>query len=83
MDLKSYLQTMTIPARKDFARKAGTSLGHLTNISYGHSTMRPQLCVAVERLSDSKVKREDLRSDYADIWPDLAPPAAKPKRKAR
>jgi DNA-binding transcriptional regulator YdaS (Cro superfamily) len=49
-------------------------------------------CLAIERATDGKIGRRELREDWADIWPELkgagAPAAApahrsKPKRTAR
>lgn len=44
---------------------------------YGGRLPGPEYCLAIERATDGKVTRADLRpDDYWRIWPDLPAPTA-------
>lgn len=60
MDLKSYLQTMTLVERRDFAKRVGSSAGHLNNVSYGYRPCAESLAIEIEKASDGKVTCEEL-----------------------
>lgn len=62
MDLKTYLNTLEISARADFAARCGTSVGHLRNIGYG-KICGEKLAVDIERESGRRVVCETLRPD--------------------
>ena len=73
MQLKTFLAAMSRTERLAFAKKVGTSAGHLTNASYGYAPLNPAICVAIERESDRIVTRQELRpKDWQAIWPELA-----------
>lgn len=73
MDLKTYLQSLPTAKRKEFAKKCGTTLGHMTNVSYAIKTCGPELAVAIERESKKAVTRKELRpNDWKRIWPEVA-----------
>ena len=73
MDLKTYVKSLPLSERDDFALAVGTTPGHLRNIMYGCSLASPAIAVAIERLSGGQVSRLELRPDDAlAIWPDLA-----------
>lgn len=73
MDLKTYVKSLPVGERDDFALAVGTTPGHLRNIMYGCSLASPAIAVAIERLSGGQVSRRELRPDDAlAIWPDLA-----------
>lgn len=63
MNLKSYLQTMSLAERETFARRCETSAGHLRNISYGYRSCAEMLAIAIERESGGKVRCEEMRPD--------------------
>ena len=63
MDLKSYLQTMTLVERDAFAIRCGTTAGHLRNISYGDKPCGESLAINIERESEGAVPCEKLRPD--------------------
>jgi DNA-binding transcriptional regulator YdaS (Cro superfamily) len=71
MDLKSYLSPLSADQREAFAKRCGTTRGHLQNVAYG-KTCAPALATAIELNSGGKVKRKDLRDDWKRIWPELA-----------
>jgi hypothetical protein len=70
MDLKSYFYSLPPDERERFALEAGTTLGHLRNCAYG-KPVSPALAVSIERLSNRKVTRRELRADWLQIWPEL------------
>lgn len=72
MLFKNYFFQLDALARKDLAERVGTSVGHLTNFSYGYTMLNPAVCVAIERESACAVTRQELRpSDWKEIWPEL------------
>ncbi|MBK6414086.1 YdaS family helix-turn-helix protein [Sphingopyxis sp.] len=62
MDLKTYLKTLNPDGREVFARRCGTSAGHLRNIAYG-KVCGEKLAVDIERESGRRVICETLRPD--------------------
>lgn len=74
MDLRAFLRLKTPDARKSFADRCGTSIGHLNNIMYGIKSCATDLAVRIERESEGAVTRPELRSDWANHWPELSPP---------
>jgi DNA-binding transcriptional regulator YdaS (Cro superfamily) len=79
MDLKAYLSPMTKDEREAFAKRCGSSRGHLQNICYGKKCAA-ELAAAIERES-KVVTRQELRpKDYWLVWPELpAPVKAAPR----
>ena len=71
MQFKNYFFGLSTEDRKDFATKVGTSVGHLTNHSYGYVPLAPALCVAIEQTTRKAVTRQELRPDWRLIWPEL------------
>jgi hypothetical protein len=84
MDLKTYLKSLDDEdARAAFAQRCETTLGHMRNCMYVEGKrLAPDVCVLVERHSDKKVTRQELRpDDWHRIWPELVTadhPAPKP-----
>lgn len=73
MQFKTYFFSLSKQERADFAKKVGTSPGHLTNFSYGYTPLDPKVCVAIERESFRVVTRQELKpNDWQEIWPELA-----------
>jgi DNA-binding transcriptional regulator YdaS (Cro superfamily) len=72
MQLRDFIKSLPDEeARKAFAARCGTSIGHLRNVGYGKSCA-PALAVAVERESSSAVKRQELcPANWRAIWPEL------------
>ena len=71
MLFKPYFFELALEARKTFAEKVGTSVGHLTNFAYGYTPLAPAVCVSVERESKGQVTRQEMRDDWRAIWPEL------------
>lgn len=63
MELKTFLETMSLEQRDAFAARCGTSAGHLRNISYGYKPCGEKLAIDIERESDGAVQCEKLRPD--------------------
>lgn len=62
-------------ARAEFARRVGSSLGHLRNVGYGYKPCGPKLAALIWAESRKAVSRESLcPDDYWLIWPDLKAP---------
>lgn len=63
MELKTYLETMTLAQRDAFAARCDTTAGHLRNISYGYKPCGESLAINIERESERGVTCEELRPD--------------------
>lgn len=71
MDLKTHIQSMQRPERELLAVACETTLGHLTNVSYGKSCSA-LLAAHIERHTKGAVMRWDMRpDDWHQIWPEL------------
>lgn len=71
MELKTYLKTLTLAERADFASRTGSTRGHLQNVAYGYRSCATDLAVRIERESELQVRRWDLLGDWANHWPEL------------
>lgn len=71
MDLKTYLAALPPEEREAFAVRCGTTAGHMRNVMYGQKTCATDLAVQIEKQSARAVTRRELRSDWADHWPEL------------
>lgn len=60
MNIRDYLKQMNRDQRTDFAKRCGTSLGHLQNVAYGYKPCNPDLAMAIEEESGHAVKVETL-----------------------
>lgn len=81
MDLKTYLTALPPEQREQFAVACLTTAGHMRNVMYGLKSCATDLAVRIEQQSNGKVTRQELRTDWADHWPELrakgAPRAAR------
>jgi DNA-binding transcriptional regulator YdaS (Cro superfamily) len=85
MELKEFLRQLPDDlSREAFAKACGTSLGHMKNTFYvAGKALAPAVCVRVERMSEGKVRRWELRTlDWALIWPELIDAPGAPRTKA-
>jgi len=81
MNLKSYTATLPKGDRAIFAGKCGISPVYLSQLAAKQDGREPspELCVVIERESNYRVKRQDLRpSDWQRIWPELV--STKPRK---
>ena len=69
MNLKKYLMALSPTERSEFARRCGTTIGHLSNVMNGHKPCSPELAVAIERESGGDIRGEGLtqKLDWAYI----------------
>lgn len=65
MDLKSYVETLEPPEREEYAKRAGTTVAYLYQLTGGHRAPSPQLAKRLHVESGSKVRLSKLRPD---IW---------------
>ena len=72
MDLKTYLTPFSKDQRDEFARRCGSTRGHLQNVMYGVRPCATDLAVSIEKESGGAVTRPELRPDDWDRhWPEL------------
>lgn len=80
MDLNSYLSSPGAPTVAQL-RARMVELGYDVKsdaqirqwrIRYKGRVPTPEYCVGLERASDGAVLRQDMRDDWARIWPELA-----------
>jgi DNA-binding transcriptional regulator YdaS (Cro superfamily) len=74
MKLKAFLQTMTLEERKAFAKRCGSSAGHLNNISYGYRPCAEALAISIEKESGRRVTCEEIRPDVDWAYLRNTPP---------
>lgn len=76
MDLKTYLATAP-GGGVQLAEQLGVAPAYLSQMVNGHRAISPERCVAIEKATDGKVTRRDLRpDDWRAIWPELERRAA-------
>ncbi len=63
MQLKQYLKSLSPKEREAFAKRCGTTIGHLRNIAYQCKSCAESLAIDIERESDGTVRCELLRPD--------------------
>lgn len=80
MNIQTYLEK-TGTKRSEFARSIGASANLVYQWINGIRPVATRHCWPIERLTEGKVTRKDLRpDDFADHWPELA---GKPTRRAK
>lgn len=73
MDLKTYLSELDRGGKSKFADSIGISISYLSQLSSGLASISPARCTSIEKATDGKVTRRDLRpDDWQEIWPELA-----------
>lgn len=60
MNILEYLKQMSRAERTEFAKRCGTSLGHLQNVAYGYKPCKPELAMAIEEESGHAVQVETM-----------------------
>jgi DNA-binding transcriptional regulator YdaS (Cro superfamily) len=69
MKLKTFLDKTNA---KEFADLLGIPAGLLSQWKTGKKSVPVRRCIDIERCSEGKVTRKDLRpNDYFEIWPEL------------
>jgi hypothetical protein len=79
--LRVYIKSLPDEAAVvSFAKRCGTSAGHLRNIGYDLRVPAAELCAAIEMESNRAVRRWQLRPiDWHRIWPELVDAPGAPK----
>jgi len=80
MDFKAFFLAIPRPARPDFAKKCGVSVGQLHNIAYGLRPCAVDLAIEIEKASEGKVKVEESCPDVD--WAYLRGTAARRSKSA-
>jgi len=72
MELSKYLEKTS---QTIFAEALGVSQGAVWQWASGKTPPSPEKALAIERATDGKVTRQELRpTDFWRIWPDLTHP---------
>lgn len=72
-------QFLTTSSQYLFAKDLGVSQGLVSQWILGKTLVSPKKCVYIERLTNGKVTRRDLRpNDFWELWPDLPAPVITP-----
>lgn len=72
MDLRTYLSGIAQSDREAVAAEAGTTYGHMRNVSYCLRPCSAELASGLEKATKGAVMRWDLRpDDWHLIWPEL------------
>lgn len=72
MNIQDYLKAFEITQTK-FADDIGVSVSMVGQWISNHRPVTPEKCVAIEKLTNGKVSRKDLRpDDWQLIWPELS-----------
>ncbi len=74
MELKTFIKSLPDEAaREAFAKRCGTTWGHLRNVMNGSRTCSAELAVALERESKGALKRTRMyHGNPRNVWPELA-----------
>lgn len=64
MNILDYLKPMNMTERDGFARRCGTTLGHLLNVAYDCKPCSPGLAMAIEDESGGAVRVEEAAPGY-------------------
>lgn len=71
MDLKSYLQKAGRGSVTKLADEIGAYHSDVSDWSQGHRPVPVRYVPKIFAATGGKVTHKDLRSDWADIWPEL------------
>lgn len=63
MELREFLKRLDKAARKQFAHKCDTSVGHLNQVAHGFRRAGESLAINIDRESGGRVPCEELRPD--------------------
>lgn len=70
--LLAYFRSLSPEQKALFESECETSFGYLKKAESLGQTLGPEKCVLIERFSNGKVSRKDLRPhDWMRIWPEL------------
>ena len=78
MQLKAYIQRDRGNASA-LAKELGLSLARLSQMASGYRPVPHALCPRIESFTKGAVRRWDLRTDWAEVWPELIGTKGSPK----
>lgn len=70
--LLSYLNSLDSESRVLFAQNCKTTVGSIRKYISTRQELNPVTCALIEKFSNKAVTRQDLRSDWDVVWPELA-----------
>ena len=70
--LKEFISGMSQSEVNQFALTCGTTGGHLRNCANGSRGVSGKLATQIEAVTHRQLTRKMLRSDWEEIWPELA-----------
>lgn len=71
MQLKEYFATEGRGKQKDLAEFLKVSVSYMSQMVSGSTSISEERCVLIEKFTDGKVSRKDLRDNWSAIWPEL------------
>ena len=73
MNLKEFISTSERGTASKLAAFLGVSSSYLSQMASGLSAISEKRCVQIEKFSEGRLSRRDLRpDDWHLIWPELA-----------
>lgn len=74
MTLREYLDNRCGLSARELADAIGVQRAQISQWRNGRNGRQPgaAYAVAIERATGGAVSRQELRADFADIWPELA-----------
>ncbi|HDU8612187.1 Cro/Cl family transcriptional regulator [Morganella morganii] len=71
--LRIFLNALSVSEQESFAKRCGTTIGYLRKAISKGTKLGTELCVLIEKNSNSVVKRQHLYpEDWEKNWPELA-----------
>lgn len=71
-ELIEFVNALPPEERDLFAERVGTTVGYMRKAASVGQELKPELCVAIEQETKTKVTRQMLRpDDWMRIWPEL------------
>ena len=70
MNLKKYLSERPGEQAR-LAEALGVSRSQMSQMVNGTAHISYERCVIIEKFTNGKVSRKDLKSNWRDIWPEL------------
>lgn len=72
MQLKEYFSKEGRGKQKELAEFLDVSISYMSQMVAGSTAISEERCVLIEKFTNGKVSRKDLRPDnWAAIWPEL------------
>ncbi|BBE09645.1 Uncharacterized protein MCB1EB_1484 [Mycoavidus cysteinexigens] len=70
--LRTYINSLSTAKQIEFATACNTTMGYIRKAISIQQKMGAELCASIERATNGKITRRDLRpDDWMLIWPEL------------